>query len=108
MAQPNKSLMRGVAIVAAVAGAAALMKMMKKSKHAKTVKVALHDTKEHVMAHAAKLGKFSKKSYEHVVDAVLAEYGDLKTLSKQEVKDLSKELKGSWEDAMKAMKKAKK
>ena len=98
MADAKKTLAKGVAVVTLVAAAVALAHALKKNKKARMLKAAAKDAKEHAMAHARKLGKVSKASYAKIVDAVLAEYGHMKTLSKQELAALSHELKDGWDE----------
>lgn len=104
----KKGLMKGLALATMVAGAVALAHALKKNKKARLLKAAAKDAKEHVIAHAKKLGGVSKKSYAKIVDSVLAEYGKMKTFTKQEVADLSCELKDGWDEAAKTMRKEKK
>lgn len=104
MANAKKGLGRGVAIVTLVAAAVALAHALKKNKKAKMLKAAARDAKEHVFAHAKKLGGVSKASYAKIVDSVLAEYGKMKTFSKKEVAQLAHELKDGWQEASRALK----
>jgi len=108
MGNAKKALGKGLAIATLVAGAVALAHALKKNKKARLLKAAAKDAKDHVIAHAKNLGGVSKKSYAKIVDSVLAEYGKMKTFTKQEVADLSCELKDGWDQAGKMMRKEKK
>ena len=108
MANAKNTLGKGIAIATLVAGAVALAHAMKKNKKARLLKTAAMDAKEHVIAHAKKLGGVSKKSYAKIVDSVLAEYGKMKTFTKQEIADLSCDLKDSWDETASVMRKRKK
>jgi hypothetical protein len=105
MADAKKALGKGIAIATMVAAAVALAHALKKNKKARLLKAAARDAKEHVIAHAKKLGGVSKQSYAKIVDAVMAEYAKMKTLSKQEIADLSHELKDGWDETAKMLKK---
>lgn len=105
MANAKKMIGKGIAIATLVTAAVALAHALKKNKKARMLKAAAKDAKEHVIAHARKLGGVSKKSYAKVVDAVMAEYSKMKTLSKEEVAALSHELKDGWDDTAKMLKK---
>ncbi|HTK60201.1 MAG TPA: hypothetical protein VL283_03280 [Candidatus Baltobacteraceae bacterium] len=74
----KKGLMKGLALATMVAGAVAL-------------------------AHAKNLGGVSKKSYAKIVDSVLGEYAKMKTFTKQEIADLSHDLKDGWDDTAKML-----
>ncbi len=104
MSKAKKSLAGGIAVVTLVAAAVALAQALKKNKKARMLKAAAKDAKEHVVSHARKLGKVSKVSYAKIVDAVLAEYGNMKALSKQEIAALSHELKDGWDETAKMLK----
>lgn len=104
MANAKKSLIKGVAVATLVASAVALAHALKKNKKATVLKTAARDAKENVAAYAKKLGGVSKKSYAKIVDAVLAEYGNMKTFSKKETALLSHELKEGWREAGKMLK----
>jgi uncharacterized protein (UPF0332 family) len=99
----KKTLMKGLALATMVAGAVALAHALKKNKHARVLKAAAKDAKEHVVAHAKNLGGVSKKSYAKIVDSVLAEYGKMKSFTKQEIADLSHDLKDGWDDTAKML-----
>jgi hypothetical protein len=105
MANAKKAIAKGVAVATMVAAAVALAHALKKNKKARMLKVAAADAKEHVIAHAKKLGGVSQKSYAKIVDAVMAEYAKMKMLTKQEVADLSHELKDGWDETAKMLKK---
>lgn len=107
MGNAKKALGKGLAIATMVAGAVALAHALKKNKKARLLKAAAKDAKEHVIAHAKKLGGVSRKSYAKIVDSVLAEYGKMKTFTKQEVADLACELKDGWDDAAMSLRKEK-
>ena len=100
----KKGLAKGIAIATMVAGAVALAHALKKNKKARMLKAAAKDAKEHVVAHAKSLGGVSKKSYAKIVDSVMAEYAKMKTFTKQEVADLSHELKDGWDETAKMLK----
>jgi hypothetical protein len=106
MAHAKRTLLKGVSLLTLLAGAVALAHALKKNKKAKMLKAAADDAKEHVIAHAKKLKNFSKASYAKVVDGVLAEYGNMKTLSKKELDELSGELKAGWQQTAKKLKKS--
>lgn len=105
MANAKKAVAKGLAIATMVAAAVALAHAMKKNKKAKMLKAAAKDAKEHVVSHAKKLGGVSKKSYAKIVDSVMEEYAKMKTLTKQEVAELSHELKDGWDETAKMLKK---
>ena len=105
----KKHMMGGMAVVATVAAVAVLVNALKhKSRKAKALQMAAHNVKDHVVAHAKKLGKLSRASYGKMVDTAVGEYRSLKTFSKQELADLSKELKENWEEVEKVLKAKKK
>lgn len=108
MTNAKKSLGKGLALATLVAGAIALSHAMKKNRKARLLKSAALDAKEHVVAHAKKLGGVSKKSYAKIVDSVLAEYGKMKSFTKAEIAELSHDLKDSWDDAALSLRKEKK
>jgi hypothetical protein len=99
----KKGLMKGLALATMVAGAVALAHALKKNKKARLLKAAAKDAKEHVVAHAKNLGGVSKKSYAKIVDSVLGEYAKMKTFTKQEIADLSHDLKDGWDDTAKML-----
>jgi hypothetical protein len=101
----RKMLQKGVAIATMVGAAVALMQVLKKNKKAKMVEKAADEAKRHVIAHAKKLGGVSKKSYFKIVDSVLSEYKNMKTMTKEEVDELGDELKDKWSDTAKMLKK---
>src|ERR1041385_1022738 len=101
MANARKAIAKGVAVATMVAAAVALAHALKKNKKARMLKSAAKDAKEHVIAHARKLGGGSKKSYAKIVDSVMAEYAKMKTFTKAEVADLSHELKDGWDETAK-------
>ena len=98
MADAKKMLGKGLAIATLVAAAVALAHALKKNKKAKLLKAAMLDAKAAVIAHAKKLKGVSKKSYAKIVDTVMAEYRGMKTLSKEEMAELSGELKEGWRE----------
>lgn len=104
----KNALGKGIALATLVAGAVALAHAMKKNKKARLLKSAALDAKAHVVAHAKKLGGVSKKSYGKIVDSVLAEYGKMKSFTKQELADLACDLKDSWDDTAMSLRKEKK
>lgn len=106
MAKAKKVIAKGLAIATMVAAAVALAHALKKNKKARMLKSAAKDAKEHVIAHAKKLGGVSKKSYAKIVDSVIGEYAKMKTFTKAEVAELSHELKDGWDDTAKMLKKA--
>lgn len=108
MPNAKKALGKGIALATLVAGAVALAHALKKNKKAKMLKAAAVDAKEHVVAHARKLGGVSKKSYARIVDSVLAEYGNMKALTKTEIAELSHDLKDGWDEVGKKLRKEKK
>jgi len=104
----KKGLMKGLALATMVAGAVALAHALKKNSKARLLKSAASDAKEHVVAHAKRLGGVSKKSYAKVVDSVLAEYAKMKTFTKQELAELSHDLKDGWDETAGMLRKEKK
>ena len=98
MAQAGKNLIKGVALATLVTAAVALAHALKKNKKAKLLKAAMLDAKAAVVAHAKKLEGVSRKSYAKIVDTVMAEYRGMKTLSKEEIAELSCELKEGWKE----------
>lgn len=104
MAKVNKLIGKGIALATLVTAAVALAHALKKNKKAKLLKAAAQDAKETVMAHAKKLGGVSKKAYDRIVDTVVAEYGQMRTLSKQELGELTGELKAGWKVTSKKIK----
>ncbi len=99
MAGLKKTLGKGIAAATLVTAVVAFAHLLKKNKKARLLKTAAEDAKAHVLAHARKLGGVSKKSYAKIVDAVLAEYKNMKMLTKRELADLSDELKEGWNEA---------
>ncbi len=107
MGTAKKVLGKGVAIATLIGAAVALAHALKKNKKAKLLQGAAEDAKAHVLAHAKKLGGVSKASYAKIVDAVMAEYGTMKTFSKKESAALAHELKEGWQEVGKALKRKK-
>jgi len=105
MPKLKQAVVKGVALVTLIAGAVALAQSLKKNKKAKVIKAAADDAKEHVIAHAKKLKAVSKDSFSKVVDAVLAEYAGMRTLTKKEIAALADELKDGWEATSKKLEK---
>jgi len=105
MANARKAIGKGLAVATLVTAAVALAQALKKNKKAKMLKASAEEAKANVVAHAKKLGGVSRKSYERIVDAVMAEYRDMRMLSAKELSALGEELKSGWEDAKKKMKK---
>lgn len=101
MNNAKRSMIQGVAVVTLIAAVVAMAHALKKNKKARMLKRAALDAKEHIVAHAKKLGGVSKASYARIVDAVMAEYANMKTLSKEEIAMLALELKDGWEQASK-------
>ncbi len=104
MSNVKKVLGKGVAIATLIGAAVALAHAVKKNKKAKMLKTAAEDAKEHVFAHAKKLGGVSKASYGKIVDSVLEEYANMKTFSKKEVAEMTHELKDGWQEVGKMLK----
>ncbi len=104
MGNARKAIGKGLAVATLVAGAVALAHALKRNQKAKMLKLAADDAKEHVVAHAKNLGGVSKKSYAKIVDAVLAEYGNMKSFTRAELANLAQELKDGWEEAAGKMK----
>lgn len=104
MANAKKALGKGIALATMIAGAVALAHALKKNKKAKMLKAAAQDAREHVVAHAKKLGGVSKKSYAKIVDAVMAEYAGMKSFTKKEIAELSHDLKDGWDETAKMLK----
>lgn len=108
MGKVKKAVGKSLAIATLVAGAVALAHALKKNKKAKMLAAAAAEAKDHVVAHAKKLGGVSKKSYAKIVDSVIGEYGSMKTFTKREAQALAEELKDEWEGVKVIVRKEKK
>lgn len=108
MGNVKKSVGKSLAIATLVAGAVALAHALKKNKKAKMLAAAATEAKDHVVAHAKKLGGVSKKSYANIVDSVIDEYSNMKTFTKREAEALAEELKDGWDGVKVAVSKQKK
>lgn len=104
MAKSKHVMLKGVALATLVTAAVSLVHLLKKNKKSRMLKKAAEDAKASVIAHAKRLGTVSKKSYAKIVDTVLAEYRNMKALSKDEIADLSYELKEGWQMVKKSPK----
>lgn len=95
----KKGFVKGLAAGAVLGAVASLAMSMKAPDEKKReLQKAAHDVKDRVMAHAKKLGKLSKSSYDKIVDTTMAEYRGMKALTEDELMELRAELKGSWSD----------
>lgn len=102
-------LVKGLALGAVLGAVAALMNEMKERDiTAKNMTDAAQRIKDKVGKHAKKLGALTKDAYGSIVDTTVAEYRGMKALSEDELKELAKELKGSWKEVQAMMKKPKK
>ncbi len=94
----NKKFVRCLAALAAVgAGVAAVHVLTTRCKKGRDFRGAAEKVRDHVAARMAKIGKVTQRSYGKIVDAAVDEYRTMKTLSKQEMEELSAELKGDWQ-----------
>ncbi len=105
----KKLLVKGLALGAVLGAVAALINEMKdRDISAKEVTAAAERIKTKVGKHAKKLGSLTKEAYGSIVDTTVAEYRGVKALTEDELKDLAKELKGSWKEVQAMMRKPKK
>jgi hypothetical protein len=93
----------------AVLGAVAslLMGMEEKERDEKmsAIKKTAGEIKDRVADHAKKLGKLTKTAYDKIVETTVAEYRGVKALSETELSELKRDLKGSWSQIEKMIKK---
>lgn len=92
------------AVLGAVASVIASMNEKERDEKLHAIKVAAMDIKTRVDDHAKSLGKLSKAAYEKIVDATVAEYRGLATLSEGELKHLKKDLLAGWKQVEKIVK----
>ncbi len=93
----NKKYVRGVATLAAIgAGALAVHLLTTRNKKGRAVRAAAEKTRDHVATRVAKIGKVTKKSYDHIVDAAVDELRAMKTLTDKEFGALAEEVKADW------------
>jgi hypothetical protein len=105
----KKMLVKGLALGAVLGAVAAMIHEMKdRDISSKEVTGAAERIKNKVSKHAMKLGKLTKEAYGSIVDTTVGEYRGVKALTEDELKDLSKELKGSWKEVQAMMMKPKK
>lgn len=101
----KKSFVKGLAAGAVLGAVASLMMSMKEpDKKKRELQKAAHDVKDKVMAHAKKLGKLTKGSYDKIVDTTIAEYRGMRALTDDELAELRTELKSSWGDVQRILK----
>ena len=92
----------GLGAIAAVAGTYFLYGSKKAAKNRKEVKSWLLKAKADVLEKLEDAQEMSKKDYEKVIDVVGAAYKDVKNVSKTELADFKREMKGHWADIEKA------
>lgn len=101
----KKLIVKGLALGAVLGAVAAMVHEMKdRNISTKEVTKAAMRIKDKVAKHAKKLGALTKEAYGSIVDTTVAEYRGVKALTEDELKDLSKELKGSWKEVQSLMK----
>ena len=98
----NLGLAAGIGAIAAVAGAYFMYGSKKAAKNRKEVKSWLLKAKADVLEKLEDAQEMSKKDYEKVIDAVGAAYKDVKNVSKTEMADFKREMKGHWSEIEKA------
>ncbi len=91
-----KALLTGLAL-GAVFGA------MLDPERRQRAKKALEELKTKVAERSKSLSEVSKEAYEKMVDAAAAEYKDMKTLTREELSRVVKELKDAWVDIAKTL-----
>ena len=101
----KKLIVKGLALGAVIAAVAAMVNEMKdREVNTKEMAKAAMRVKANVTKHAKKLGKLTKEAYGSIVDTTVAEYRGMKALTEDELKDLTKELKGNWKEVQAIMK----
>jgi gas vesicle protein len=100
----KKSFIKGLAAGAVLGAVAVMLHAMqdKDDKAGEMADVAMR-IKDKVAQHAKTLGALTKEAYGSIVDTTVAEYRGVKALGEDELKDVSKELKGSWKDVQAVM-----
>ena len=105
----KKMVVKGLALGAVLGAVAALIHEMKdRNISTKEVTNAAQRIKNKVSDHAKKLGELTKEAYGSIVDTTIAEYRGVKALTEDELKELGKELKGSWKEVQAMLKQPKK
>ena len=105
MASP-KSFIKGIAAGVVLSAAASVILLMKsKNKKTEMLRETAKDILARVSKRAATLGALTKSAYHSIVETTLAEYKGIKVLSDDELKELKAELRASWSDVQKILKK---
>jgi gas vesicle protein len=105
----GKHFIKGLAAGAVLGAVAALITTMEnKSEQAQAIQKAAAKIKDKVAKHAKEIGQLTRAAYGKIVDTTVAEFKGLKELSHDEVEELRDELKESWADVEKMMKKREK
>lgn len=100
-----KGFIKGLAAGAVLGAVAAIVGTMKdKNQKAAELQKAAKQISAKIARHAKKLGSLTKSAYDNIVESTVEEYKGLKTLSKSEVADLTKELKSGWKEVQKMIK----
>jgi gas vesicle protein len=99
----KKMLVKGLAAGAVLGAVAALIHAMEDKDKKAMAKKAM-DIKDKVVKHAKTLGALSKDAYGKIVDTTVNEYRGMKALSEDELKEMARDLKGSWKDVAAMMK----
>ncbi len=98
----NLGLAAGIGAVAAIAGAYFMYGSKKAAKNRKAVKSWLFKAKADVLEKLEDAQDMTKRDYEKLVDVVGAAYKDVKDVSKTELADFKREMKGHWDEIEKA------
>jgi len=105
----KKMLVKGLALGAVLAAVAALIQEMKdRDISTKELTGAADRIKNKVSKHARKLGTLTKEAYGSIVDTTIAEYRGVKALTEDELKELSRDLKGNWSEVKEMLTRPKK
>lgn len=98
-----KGFLKGVvagSVLGAIVVAASRMKASEKKALTKT----LADVQRKIASHSKRIGSLTRSAYEKIVDTAVAEYRGVKALSEKDLDDLRAELKASWKDVKKMVK----
>ena len=103
-----KGFVKGLATGVVLSAAASLVMMMRgKDEKSEMLRETAKDILARVSKRAVTLGSLTKSAYHNIVETTLSEYKGIKVLSEDELKELKKELKGSWSDLQKILKRKK-
>ncbi len=101
-----KSFVKGLAAGAVLGAVAAIVSgVHDKDKKMRSLRAMAVRVKNRVAGHAKTVGKLTKGAYHEIVEKAIAECRGAKTLSEAELDELKDELKGSWTDVRKMIKK---